>query len=231
MSECGNVNWSIIMNGWSGNWEQFSQTAREVFGRDGLDCFSLTLGAHEHLPAELAHGIDAQMAESIASRLRLTGAIVEVIPLECLPPLRHYAKEVWADRCVDGFCFNEVDGLIFMFSNINARESMVHVKPNVSSWQIELAVNHVHPGVSLGTCERIEREKLEVSRIREALRIAYPERRFTIAHYLDDCVTFWQTTDVSPRTKEELIEMTHNEHTGICDIEFVFVNPDGENQG
>lgn len=229
MSEHNNENRSIIMTGWSGNWEEFARTAQEVFGRDGLDCFSLTLGAHEHLPAELAHCIDAETAEFIASGLRPVGAVIDILPSEELPPLRHYADEVWADRCVDGFCFNEVDGLIFMFSNINARESILHVKPNVSSWQIELAVNHIHPGVSLESSERIEREWLEVGRICKALIIAYPDRRFTIAHYLDDCVTFWQTTYDSPGTKEELVEMTRNEQTGICDIQLVFVNPDGEN--
>lgn len=86
---------SIIMIDFAGKWTEFASTARQAFGRDGLDAFSLTIRREQHLPAEIADRLGHSDAERIAAALRAAGAQVEVV---LKPEAAHDVQEVKIQR-------------------------------------------------------------------------------------------------------------------------------------
>lgn len=208
--------WSIVMTAWAGDWIRFDEAVREVFGRKGLDAFSLTLGADKHLPAELAAGLTFEQANGIVSQLTGSGASFEIVPTEEISGVRHRASEVWA-FCLDDYCFIEIDGLITdsVLGAVNAQENITQMrqsKPDFPDWKLERAINHFHPAVADPPKEAIEKEVDEIHRLASALRKVYPDKSFTFSHIPNNAVSFWQTTPESPR--EDCLEMEPENTSG-----------------
>jgi len=203
------IKWSVVMTGWSGNMLKFEQAAIKAFGKKGLSWASLTLGANKHLPAELADRLTVEKANEIADCLRLSGAIINVVPTENMSDVRHRAQELWADRCTGYLCFTEIDGLITTLDRINALENLAHMKnnaPDAVDWELEFSLNHSHPSGAELPKQASEMELKAVDRLRQSLQEAYPDRAFTISHVLCHQISFWQTTPQSPKDEYHWVE-------------------------
>lgn len=201
--------WSVVMMGFSGNCfaaafrPEFVGLEERVFGRRGLDITGMCFFPDKHLPAELADRLPLEEAEKAAAALREVGADVRVVRTDAVRDVRHRAAEVWATRCTETFCFTEVDDLISILGAVNTRDNLVHIQPGTPSWNKELSLNHIHVGLGDEPEEATKKGRQTVDALRAALLQAYPERGFTIAHWLGDEVSFWQTTPDSPREPED----------------------------
>lgn len=192
--------WSIVMTDWSGDWTEFDKTARRLFRNDGIDSFSLTLNAADHLPAELRNGLSRRQADEAAVELTSVGAAIEICRTEELGEVRRRAHEVWANRCAEGIYFSEVDGLITTLSSLNARAFVARAESDMPGWEVEWSMNHCHIGLGSGSLnEAIETGERTLAGLEAALRSAYPDRAFTLEHDPPNTVSFWQTTPASPR--------------------------------
>lgn len=209
--------WSVIMTEWSGDWIEFDKTARKLFQADGIDTFSLTIFADHHLPAELRNGLSRRQADEVAVELTAVGATVEIRRTEEIGEVRRRVHEVWANRCADGICFSEVDGMISTLGSLNARMILARAKPDVPRWEVELSMNHCH--VALGSRslnEAIEAGERHLVSLEVALRNAYPDRAFTLEHDPPSTVSFWQTTPDSPRAGRPVTESADKPETVWC---------------
>lgn len=167
------------------------------------------------MPAELEAGVTESRAQEIAEELRDTGADIDVIPIGEVSNVRYRASEVWPTKCVESYCFTELEGLILILSAISARENLEHLKeiaPDAKPWMRESSLNHFHPGMVNKLEEGMLLEVEAISDLIHALEIAYPEHAFTIEHIPNSQVSFWQTTDDSP--KEAYIEFNERYEHG-----------------
>lgn len=71
-------------------------------------------------------------------------------------------------------------------------------------WEQERGLNHEHPAAAgIPPEEAMELEKKYIDELIPALRQAFPGRAFTIAYIPENMVSFWQTTEDSPRKPAE----------------------------
>lgn len=195
--------WSVVMTGFSGVYWDFVEAAREAFGREDFDASGPAVFPDSFLPAELASGLKQQEAERIVERLGAAGADVRSVRSADLPDVRHRAQDFWCIRCVGDMCFSEIEGLITVFCPTTLRDGLAQCSAEKSEpWHLESFFNHFHLG--FGDQEEAVVEGREmVDALKDGLKQAYPDRSFTIAHWLGDEVSFWQTTPDSPREPEE----------------------------
>lgn len=208
--------WSIVMTGFSGNWVEFGERAKQAFGREGIDSFSLGLFPKDHLPSEIAEGLLQEEAEGIAAELREVGAEVSVLPTEQVSDVRYRASEVWPSRCVGDRRFTEIGGMILGLSPINARENLAHLRdhsPDLRAWEVERSINHFHPGLGESPDEEIRIQMTTLESLKSDLATAYPDRAFTISQVPGhQQMSYWQTAPDSPR--EEFPWMAPESPTG-----------------
>lgn len=224
--------WSVVMTGWpsrkgerkTDGMAELGEALQEAFGREDMSMLSLscclTIFADEHLPTELVCGFALDQAEASASRLREAGAEIEVVPTESVSGMKHRADEVWSDRCAGLFCFTEIDGMIFTSGGLGLRSELSGLRrrnPGMSNWRLESAVNHFHPGEGSTDRERIESELLAIEAHRSALMEAYPDREFTISHWVGGhASSFWQTTPDSPHEEYPRVEAENPDPEEWC---------------
>lgn len=117
----------------------------------------------------------------------------------------------------DAYEFQEVDGLIVSISPSqarNERDELLKINPNAQPWELEHFLNHEHLDPDLKGREELRASVAEVELLAEALRSAYPDRRFVIVNRLGAATfSFYQavpgaaTADTEP--KEPLPETTY----------------------
>jgi hypothetical protein len=202
--------WSVVMTWYQGEFWDFFEAAREVFGRDGFDASGPAVFPDSFLPAELAAGLERASAEAIAEGLRQSGATVAVVRESEQPELRHRASDFWCMRCVGDLCFAEIEGLITSLNPTNVRDILSRGFAEGSErWQRESFFNHFHVGFGDRPLEEEIAEGQEmVDALKTGLEQAYPDREFTISHCLGNEVSFWQTTPGSPKQAEDGQELT-----------------------
>jgi len=116
----------------------------------------------------------------------------------------------------DEYEFCEIDGLIFSISPAqvrNERPALLQINPAYESWQIEGVLNHEHwegQETRAGIREVVRGAQV----LAEALRAAYPERRFMIDNRLGcGVLSFFQAHPGAPladdEPKEPLAEETY----------------------
>jgi hypothetical protein len=197
-------NWSVIVRAFSGDWKEFRHAAHTLFGRSGLDAWSL-LNRADTLPAEIAGELSSDEAWRIVEALIKLGATAEAVESVSIGDVRYRADEVWATRPTDRHDFIEIDGMIFAGYAINVRRNLAVLRrrEGVANWQHERALNHIYADASyteLTPRDRI-REEVKLAAIYEdTLTTVYPEKPFVISHRVGDGVTFYQPIGDAPRT-------------------------------
>ncbi len=195
--------WSVVLYDTSStHLEEFLKKAENVFGKQGLSLLGLIFATKEHFPTEICGGLTENDAKRIAGELSGDNLVIAAKPTSELCGLKHRADEVWATRCAGGYHFTEVDGLIIILVPINARENVARMKgknPGIKSWEIERALNHDHIAFNRPDDLYIDDSEREVERLRTALKLAYPDVTFTISIRPGSIISFWQTTEDSPK--------------------------------
>ena len=174
------------------------ESAPSIFQREGLDVFSLTLGRHKHLPAEIADNLTEADARRIVTKLDILGAVTRVVPMHQVTDVRLRAAEAWADRIARGFHFNEIDGMILAGGALNVRENLELRRQESGfspGWRYERGNNHHHPDLSRPARERVRQENQMLLELEAALGEAYPAVRFVLSHIPGHSISFWQYCD------------------------------------
>lgn len=208
--------WSLVMTEFQGQatqWQQLDEAVPRIFGRRGLDVFTLVCG-RDVLPAELMASLSHQRALQTALNLESLGVKVEVVPTSQVKSVRHRAAEVWATHITDEFTFTEIDGMVFAAPALNARRNVAVLRRNHQDnwrdWQYERGMNHIHADASrieLPPRERVRAEVKLAGQYENVLRMVYPDKHFVLSHIVGDSVTFYQaspeapTADIAPENK------------------------------
>lgn len=208
----GSGEWSIVMTGFSGEWGDLVDATREIFDREDFDASGPAVYPDKYLPAEMADALTRDEADKAAERLETAGATIMVVRSDNLPAVRHRACDYWSQTCIGNDCLTVIDGLITTLNPTRAREWLYDRLQDVENWQKESFLNHDHIFTSDSLEAAVKEGREMVTELETALRQAYPDRAFTIAHWLGDEVTFWQTTADSPREPED-------------DQELIFIEP------
>ena len=115
-------------------------------------------------------------------------------------------KERWLSRTIGDYTFIEADGLILLGPLERYPISAI----DGDNWEVEYSANHVHSNVCANDLDRVREELKIVSSLENALKEAYPTRKFVIAHAPGNTVTFYQSEPGSPIggvfTQEQPIE-------------------------
>ncbi|MEP6754102.1 MAG: hypothetical protein ABJA67_01270 [Chthonomonadales bacterium] len=196
------VGWSVVMTSFSGDFDKLHSGYAQIFGRRGLDVFSLAYG-RDTLPAELANRLTFSEATRITGQLMELGVTAETTESIYVGDLKYIADQVWATHSTDRFDFTEIDGLIIAASALNARQNLNVARklPGYTNWRIERALSHNHADASLMEYlprERIREELKLVDLYEKTLSEIYPDKRFAICHIMGRSVSFFQATEDAP---------------------------------
>ncbi len=195
--------YSVIMTTFEGDWRKLEEAVPEIFGRDGLDVFTLVV--MKEMPSEVADDLSRDDASRILLALEAVGAKTQITLTWNVTGVMHRADELWAARKGEHFVFTEIDGMIFSLGACNARQNLEHIRPTHgerSSWTYERSLNHYH--VDIGPVrfglsrETIREGNKVVSLLKKDLETCYPDRRFIIAHDLGSIVSYYQPTEGAP---------------------------------
>lgn len=196
--------YSVIITAFEGDWGKLQEAVGDIFGREGLDVFSLVLGLE--MPSEVAANLPEEEARRISTRLEPVGAKTKLVLTSKVTDVKHRCAEVWSTYEGEHFVFTEIDGMTFSLGALNAKECLDHLRGahgKSASWTYERSNNHYH--VDIGPVhyglsrETIREGNKIVAWLKKDLETCYPNTRFVIAHDLGTIVSYYHATEDAPK--------------------------------
>lgn len=195
--------WSLVLTDFDGNWREFETAVPRLFGRDGLDVYTLVLGRNT-LPSEILSGLSHDLALQMVYTLSSIGAQVKVVRTTEVCDVQYRADDVWATHSTGLFTFSEVEDMIFAAGALNARRNLNVLRNNsrmTAAWQYERTMNYTHVDISwteLAPRERVREEVKLMEQYARTLQTLYPNKLFILSHILGHSVSFYQFRHDAP---------------------------------